>query len=289
MPPPRGRRTAGAPIARGRRSSSSSARRWAEADHHSGLRLNDYAESARRFVWNELADWYLESVKGRLAAGGEDAETARAVLVHAFDQALRLLHPIIPFVTEALWQRLPGHAEGSYLAAAAWPTRGTRTDRARAEDFELVRAAVGALRQVRSDYNIPPSRVVSAVIVPGDDAAGTAVLREEAPLVGRLARCEVTVTEHAPSEAAAHVLLPGGATVAVPLAGLVDLEKECARLRGELAQLEKQLASLQQQLANEGFVSRAPTQVVEGERQKAVEWGARRDQLREKVGALCGG
>ncbi|HEX6630601.1 MAG TPA: valine--tRNA ligase, partial [Gemmatimonadaceae bacterium] len=167
--------------------------RWAEADHHTGLRLNDYAEAARRFVWNELADWYLESVKGRLAAGGEDAEVARAVLVYAFDQALRLLHPIIPFVTEALWQRLPGHVAGTYLAAAAWPVHGARDDVARAEDFELVRAAVSALRQVRSDYNIPPSRTVSAVIVPGDDVAGTTVLREEAALIGRLTRCEVTV------------------------------------------------------------------------------------------------
>ncbi|HEU4631191.1 MAG TPA: valine--tRNA ligase [Gemmatimonadaceae bacterium] len=263
--------------------------RWTEADHHVGLRLNDYAEAARRFVWNELADWYVESAKGRLADGGEDAEVARAVLVHAFDQALRLLHPIIPFVTEALWQRLPGRARGAYLAGAAWPAHGTTAHEAAAGEFELVRAAVSALRQVRSDYNIPPSRQVDAVIVPGDDADGTGVLREEAPLIGRLTRCEVRVSDDAPHEAAAHVLLPGGATVVVPLAGLVDLERECARLRGELTELEKQLGALQQRLANERFVSKAPAHVVEGERQKAVEWSARRDQLRDKVGALCGG
>ena len=89
-------------------------------------------------------------------------------------------------------------------------------------------------------------------------------------------------------EAAALVLLAGGATLAVPLAGLVDLEKECAKLRGELAQLEKQLGALEGRLANPGFVERAPSHVVDAERQKAVEWSARRDQLREKVGALCG-
>nr|MCU0618201.1 class I tRNA ligase family protein [Gemmatimonadaceae bacterium] len=82
-------------------------RQWQEADRTRGLRLAEYAEAARRFVWNELADWYLESVKPRLAADGDDREVARTVLAHAFDAGLRLLHPIIPFITEELWQRIP--------------------------------------------------------------------------------------------------------------------------------------------------------------------------------------
>src|SRR5262249_53409552 len=91
------------------------------------LRLNEFAETARRFVWNELADWYLESLKGRLGTPngtpGADRDVARAVLVYAFDNALRLLHPIVPFITEALWQRLPKVNEpSSLLCTAAWPT-----------------------------------------------------------------------------------------------------------------------------------------------------------------------
>jgi valyl-tRNA synthetase len=262
--------------------------RWSEAERPRGLRLNDYAESARRFVWNELADWYLESVKGRLAEPGDDREVARAVLAHAFDRALRLLHPIIPFVTESLWQRLPGRVEGELLPVAGWPTPAGRADERRAAEFELVRQAVSALRAVRSDYAIPPSRTVEEAIVPGDAAEERAVLEAEAPLVGRLTRCTVRVADAAPAEAAAHVLLAGGATVVVPLAGLVDLEKECARLRGELADLETQLGALEQRLGNEKFTSRAPAHVVEAERQKAAEWTARRGQLRRKVESLCG-
>src|SRR6478609_3450529 len=107
-------------------------------------------------------------------------------------------------------------------------------------------------------------------------------------LIGRLARASITTSTQAPAGAAAHALLPDGSETVVLLAGLVDLEKECARVRTELAQLEKQLASLQQRLANDSFVSRAKPEVVEGERTKLVEWTARREQLASKTRTLCG-
>ncbi|MBK5189705.1 MAG: class I tRNA ligase family protein, partial [Gemmatimonadaceae bacterium] len=91
------------------------ANRWSERELTQGLRLSEYVESARRFVWNELADWYVEAAKHRVAEDGVDRDVARAVLVHVFDRALRLLHPVVPFVTEALWQRLPGRASDEYL------------------------------------------------------------------------------------------------------------------------------------------------------------------------------
>ncbi len=259
---------------------------WPAAERSSGLRLNEFAESARHFVWNELADWYLESVKSRLAQPGPDREIARAVLAHAFDFALRLLHPIIPFVTESLWQRLPGRMAGEHLPVAAWPKQERRADLGQEAGFDRVRNAVTALRQIRSDYNLAPGRTVDAVIIADGEARTT--YGEERALVGRLARANVTVSDRAPEEAAAHALLPGGASVVVPLAGLVDLDRECAKLRTELGQLEKQLSALQSRLTNEGFLSRAPQDIVAAERQKAVEWSARRDQLRDKVGALCG-
>ena len=109
---------------------------WTLAERTMGMRLNDYAEAARRFVWNELADWYLEAIKARLAEGGDDREVARAVLAHAFDGALRLLHPIVPFVTEALWQRLPGRADDELLISARWPTASGSHGQG-ADEFEL--------------------------------------------------------------------------------------------------------------------------------------------------------
>ena len=267
-------------------------RAWAPEERYAGLRLNELAEAARRFVWNELADWYLEAVKARLQAPGPDREVARAVLAHAFDRALRLLHPIVPFITEALWQRLPGRAEGELLVRARWPevrAEATRaaTERA-AREFELVRDAVSAARQLRADYNLPPGKHLDVVLVPGNDRAST-VFADDAATVGRLARATVAVRTDAPTEAAAHALIAGGSSLVLPLAGLVDVDKERARLRGEIEGLDKQLASLEQRLSNEGFVSRAPAHVVEADRRRLAEWRARRGQLDEKVRALFGG
>ena len=133
-----------------------------------GLRLSEYAEAARRFVWNELADWYVEAVKLRLTGSGEDRDVARAVLVHVFGAALRLLHPVVPFITEALWGRLPsGTAAGTGLVATAdWP----RIDplHSRENEFELVREAINAIRQLRAEYAIAPGEMISAELTPGE-------------------------------------------------------------------------------------------------------------------------
>jgi valyl-tRNA synthetase len=264
---------------------------WPPEQRYVGLRLNEYAEAARRFVWNELADWYLEAVKGRLAVPGPDREVARAVLLHTFDRALRLLHPVVPFVTEALWKRLP-HGSGSALITASWPTTANLpTDlRELSGQFETVREAVVAIRQVRADYNIPPSKMMDAVAI-ADSASGAdtaATLVEEAALVGRLARTSLTVEASSPQVPSAHVITTSGVEIAVPLVGLVDVEKECGRLRGELSSLEQQLAKLEQRLSSVGFTSRAPTEIVDAERRKLDDWSARREQLASRVRALCG-
>jgi valyl-tRNA synthetase len=147
-------------------SNSSDGRIWREDERYAGLRLNEYAESARRFVWNELADWYLESLKGRLGPEAEpnDREVARSVLLHVFDGALRLLHPIVPFITEALWQKLPGRAPGEFLIRAPWPRWQGRSAPEGAAAFELVREAVLAVRQIRGDYNVAPGKMVDVTI-----------------------------------------------------------------------------------------------------------------------------
>ena len=115
------------------------------------------------------------------------------------------------------------------------------------------------------------------------------IFREESAVVERLSRASLRVAETTPAGAAAHAVLTGGTSLVVPLAGLVDVEKECAKLRGELATLETQLQALEGRLANEKFVSKAPPTVVDGERRKLSEWTARRQQLRDKVHTLCGG
>ena len=265
--------------------------RWTEAERFSGLRLSEYAESARAFVWNDLADWYLEATKFRIESPGPGRDAARAVIVHVFDQALRLLHPIMPFITETLWQRLPefsGGSRGDFIATAAWPERTRSSAKTAPEmaDFEIVKEAVTAIRQLRSDYAIPPGKPIEVFVSENRNAA---LFGKNAPLIGRLTRSSTSMGAPASAQGAAHLLLSDGSELIVPLGGLVDLSKECGKIRGELEQLETQLQSLSGRLRNEGFIKRAPASVVEAERRKEGDWLKRREQLAEKVKALCGG
>ena len=280
--------------------------RWSGADRESGLRLSEFVEAARGFVWTDLADWYLEHCKGRLAPEWDvhDRAVARAVLLHVFDAGLRLLHPLVPFVTEALWQRLPTTDPDAVLARAAWPTvrdiaaplvarrvgATPLSSFAAVAEYDLVREAVSAVRQIRADYAIPPGSVVDVVIEAAPDARDVFV--EEAGAVGRLTRSQARVSggTHGSAHdhgAAATAVLSDGTTVIVPLAGLIDIAKECARLRGELARLDAQLTALRGRLVNPGFLARAPESVVEAERAKEREWATRATLLGARIHGLC--
>ncbi|MEX2182790.1 MAG: valine--tRNA ligase [Gemmatimonadaceae bacterium] len=254
---------------------------WPVEARQQGMRLDAYAEAARRFVWNELADWYVEAAKSRLAQPGKDREVARAVLVHVFDHGLRLLHPIMPFVTETLWQRLPGRAVGAFLAVAPWPRAGGTTG---GEAFDVVRETIDAIRGLRAEYAVTPGQPIRAYVA---DARRGAALADSAALIQRLARCALTIGP-APAGAAAHAVLASGLELVLPLEGMVDVGKECARLRGELDGLAKQLDALRGRLGNASFTDKAPAAVVDAERAKEREWAGRADQLRKKVRELCG-
>jgi valyl-tRNA synthetase len=255
---------------------------WDADERQIGLRLDAYAEAARRFVWNELADWYVEAVKPRLAQPGADRETARRVLVHVFDQGLRLLHPIMPFVTEALWQRLPTRAPGAFVAVAPWPRRREGADDTGA-DFDVVREAIDAIRGLRAEYGVQPGQPIRAF---APATARTGALAEASALIQRLARCELTLGA-APAGAAAHAVLASGIELTLPLAGMVDVAKERARLGGELENLSKQLEALRGRLGNEKFTAKAPAAVVEAERAKEREWAVRASQLEQKIAELA--
>ncbi len=262
---------------------------WREEQKYQGLRLNEYTEAARSFAWGELADWYLEAVKTRLGGAGDDRDVARGVLVHCFDRGLRLLHPVVPFVTEALWQQLPlsGRANDALLATTPWPASNAFGQRS--DEFEVVREAIGAIRKLRADYAIPPGKIINGFLRPATSAARVTLAAERATLE-RLARCGVELVEGTVpgSGAAATEVLPDGSEVILPLAGMVDLEKEQARLTSEIEGLEKQLTALRGRLANENFLARAKPEVIEAERNKEREWTVRREQLAEKLGSLRG-
>ena len=261
---------------------TSEARSGVDEERFAGLRSNEYAETARRFVWNELADWYVETAKGRLTTPGADRDVARAVLVHAFDQALRLLHPIVPFVTEALWQKLPSRPKGALLATSAWPTNGSPSAVAGAEEFDVVREAILALRQARATNNVPPGKQIDAYVEVSGISARI-MFSEESATISRMARATVAVGGKAPGGAAAHAIV-SGSELTVPLAGLVDVAKECERLRGELAELTKQIESRAGRLSNAKYVERAPPAVVESDRAILAEMQGKAQQLSGKGG-----
>ena len=270
------------------------------------FRLDEGAKRCFDFVWHDLADWYVEAVKPRLvgpgagaspgaagarwaaAKGGAPAsvEAAHAVLAYCFDTALRLLHPVVPFITEELWQKLPGRREGELLAVASWPERRAELEDARAEaQFERVKQAIERIRAIRADYRVPPKTRLSAAILSrgADDLEAFAGERDTIMRLGQLERLSFNGES---SGAGAHAVLGDGTEVFVALEGAIDLTQECRRLSTERERLDQLLKSLTTKLSNESFVARAPADVVAKEREKEREWRFQRDVLDGKLKSL---
>ncbi len=256
-------------------------------------RLHEAAERVYHFFWGELADWYLELVKPRLRpaepAGPDDGGSAgaaseaasrdvgQATLVETLDGVLRLLHPVMPFVSETLWQRLPareGVEREDSLVVARWPTPGRRDEAAEAEMAALIEL-IGAVRAIRSEYDVPPSARV-AVRLGHVAPALERALRAEHRAVERLARVAAIEVGGAQGRGA-HAVLQGGTELLVPLEGIIDVQRERDRLRSERERLAQQLGGVEGRLANEGFTSKAPAEVVQRERDRAESF---RDQIR---------
>jgi len=243
--------------------------------------------SLRSFAWNELADWYLESVKVRIYGDDEQAaDDARVVLAVVLDQLLRLLHPVMPFVTEALWRALTGSEGGQdSLMVAAWPESVVERDAQAEEAFGLVQDLVTEVRRFRSQNGVADSRRFPLTV--GTDAGD--LLAPHTDLLLALGGLEeVVFVDEAPEEPGlARVLFSRGAAT-TPLAGLIDVEAELERLRRELDKAHGLLRGIEGKLANEQFVANAPAEVVERERERRSETVDRIAELEEQVEALEG-
>ena len=244
------------------------------------LRLNDAANAVYRFIWNDLADWYLEAIKPRLYGDLAGGDVARAVAVHTFGIALRLLHPVMPFITETLWRRLPGEHPEETIMLAPWPAPDPAAvdDRALAE-FGAAQDLIGAIRSIRAEYNVQPGQAVRATVGNAGPAV-TAALNAVGPIVRRLAKLSELAVGGADEGAAASAVLSDGTSVTVPLGDLIDVAKESARLGAEIDRLGQAIAGQERKLGNEQFVSRAPAEIVAKERDKLAGW-------KEQVGVLA--
>ncbi len=246
-------------------------------------RFNDAANLVYQFTWHEFCDWYLELVKPYLY-GDDPARRAatRATLREVFGRVLVLLHPFMPFVTEELWHKLPG-AEGSIMQAA-WPKgEPAELDQEAEAGMQLLMEVIGAVRNIRGEMGISPGQEVEVILEPHNDLAAKLV-ESHAGRVMTLAKAK-SVRQAQPGEnpeKSASAAL-SAATVHVPLAGLVDFSAEEQRLNKEIAKVEKDLTASQKKLNNEGFLAKAPQEVVDKEKAKTAEADSKLSRLRQSL------
>ncbi len=249
-----------------------------------------YGEAGRQiddFLWGEFADWMIEMSKGPLYNGSDAEKTAiRQVLVHVIDTGLRLLHPFMPFVTEAAWSYLPH--EGEALIVARWPEADNAWIDDQAErEMSLIIELIRGVRNVRDEYKVEPARKISALAAAGEYAS---LIERYGYVLARL--CNVTKLEFLqpgagiPTQAAAVVV--GDVTLHLPLADFVDVAAERERLARELDKAREQIGRSEAMLGNEQFTSRARPDIVERERAKLVELLASAAQFEERLAQLGG-
>ena len=236
------------------------------------------------FLWDIYCDWYIEMTKARLFADdAERKQTAIQVLVYVLDQTLRLLHPFMPFITEEIWQSLPH--EGEALIVAKWPEiREDLSFKAECAQMESVMEAIRAIRNRRTEMNVPPSKKAALYIL----TSKPQVFVEGEGFLQRLAYADaVTLLESEPENLDGMVTITiSDAKLYIPMGQLVDVAKELERIRKELESNQKFLNSLEAKLSNEKFVSRAPEAVVAAEREKAQKTKDLIAQLKQSEEAL---
>ncbi len=260
-----------------------------------GFRFADLAKGLRDFTWDQFCDWYVEFAKGRLRDPAS-RPVAQRVLASVLDGICRLLHPIMPFVTESIWQALrevaPSRGIPEPVAAAdsvcvsPWPTYPESwNDEAAEADVAQWQEKIRAIRNLRAERNVPKDAKIAPVIVASGPVA-EALLRGE-PFLRSLSPAEsVTIVPLAvrPKDSAVAVL--ADAEVILPLEGLIDKGAERARLSKQLVEIDKQLSAVRSKLGNEGFVSRAPAEVVAQQRAKEAELVAQREAVEGLLASL---
>ncbi len=250
-------------------------------------KFNEAANAAYDFVWGQFCDWYLELAKPIFSGEDEAAKAeTQATAAYILDQILKLLHPFMPFVTEELWAETgkAGPAREKLLIISEWPDlRGLENKEADAELQWLITLVTG-IRSVRQEMNVPAGAKVKLLVVGAGLDTGTRV-EAHLPALTRLARLEsVDYSDVVPKDSAQLVI--GEATFVLPLAGVIDIFVERARLAKEVDKLDDEIDKIDKKLNNPQFVSKAPEEVIEEQKQRREEAVNRRDRLKEALGRL---
>ncbi len=256
-------------------------------------RFNEAAQAIYQFTWHEFCDWYLELIKPDLFqdTDAERRAASQSVLLYTLSALLRLLHPIMPFISEEIWQKLPG-TSGSIMQARFPDADPDHLHPETVRMMEQIMAVIGGVRNIRGEMNIAPSLKVEAIVCcTADDTA--AEINAAAPYICNLARLKSFTCNHGgqpPAQAAS--ALEAEMEIYVPLAGIIDFDLEAARLTKELGKAEKELAQVEKKLANKKFLAKAPAEVVTKEKARREELAAKTAKVSdslEKIRQLAAG
>jgi valyl-tRNA synthetase len=247
-------------------------------------RFNEAAGAAYQFVWHEFCDWYLEAIKPALynETPGPSQVATKQVLWTVLRDILVMLHPFAPFVTEEIWDKLPG-TEGSIMKSSYPAPEGYVSDPQQIDqgkkEMSLVMELITGIRNIRGEMNIAPSTQLDAAVVSSQSQVRQAAETHQG-LISHLARLNgLSVREQEDSSATAATAIVTGATILVELAGVVDFAKETQRLEKEIGKLSKELSGIEKKLSNQGFLSKAPEQVVTEVREKQALLSEKRGKL----------
>ncbi|ABL98997.1 valine--tRNA ligase [Shewanella amazonensis] len=260
-------------------------------EHINAYRFDLAANTLYEFTWNQFCDWYLELTKPVLQNGSEaEQRGTRHTLVTVLEQLLRLMHPMMPYITETIWDRVKPLAgvEGDTLMLMSFPEfDAAKVDAKAMADLEWVKQVIVAVRNIRAELNIAPSKPLSALLRGVSDEDKARIEANQA-FFGTLAKLE-SMTILAEGEAApmATTQLIGEMELLIPMAGLIDVAAEMARIDKQLEKLTGEVARIEGKLSNQGFVAKAPAEVIEKERAKAADIKRDMDKLTEQKAELA--
>ncbi|MCH1919135.1 valine--tRNA ligase [Shewanella sp. A3A] len=260
-------------------------------DHINAFRFDLAANTLYEFTWNQFCDWYLELTKPVLNSSTEaELRGTRHTLVTVLEQLLRLMHPLTPYITETIWHRVKPLAsvEGETLMLMPFPEyQADKADTEAQADLEWVKQVIVAVRNIRAELNIAPSKPLNALLkdVSDKDAAR---LNANRTFLASLAKLE-SITVLAEGEAApmSTTQLVGEMELLIPMAGLIDVAAEMARIDKQLEKLAQEAGRIEKKLSNEGFVAKAPADVIEKERAKLADYQRDQEKLTEQKAELA--
>ncbi len=245
--------------------------------------INNATKIIYSYVWNDFCDWYIELMKNRLYSGSDEVKSA--VLTRAlnnFENLLKIVHPFMPFITEELWQLIKDRKDGESISTSEYPEFDLSKVNASAEkEMEFVQDIITALRNIRGEMNIPPSKQVNVFI------KSSQVGEHQIDYIKKLAKVnELKIDINLTKPKASVSAVVKETEIYVPLEGLIDLDVERSRLQKEITRLEGTMAGIDKKLSNEKFVNNAAPEVVEKERTKKKDWETNLNKLKEILSNL---